>query len=54
MLLQQSPRNSEIFRKNACDLGEKWMFGVKEQRLLDQKWGIATKKVVLRFRIEWV
>ena len=31
---------------------EKGMFDVKEQRLLDQKWQIVTKKVVLRFKLD--
>ena len=53
MLLQQQPRSSGIYRENAYDLEKKGMFDVKEQRLLDQKWQIVSKKVALIFRIEW-
>ena len=31
---------------------EKGMFDIKEQQVLDQKWQIVTRKVILRFRIE--
>ena len=44
MLLHQQPKCTGIPRENANDLGRKGMFDVKEQRLLDQKWQIVTKK----------
>ena len=49
MLLQQKPRSSEIYIERIHMLWkEKGIFDIKEQRLLDQKWQIVTKKVVLR------
>ena len=44
MLLQQQPKCTGIPRENAYDLGRKGMFDAKEQRLLDKKWQIVTKK----------
>ena len=45
MLVQQQPRSSGAYIKKMHMIWkEKGMFDVKEQRLLDQKWQIVTKK----------
>ena len=45
MLVQQQPRSSGVYIKKMHMIWkEKGMFDVKEQRLLDQKWQIVTKK----------
>ena len=44
MLLQQQPEVVGYIERIHMIWKEKGMFGVKEQRLLDQKWQIVTKK----------